>query len=550
MIYALYFSVVAVFLTYMFYPKFKIKDKTFSTPLALGIVLGIMLLVLDLTLDNLFINPVAFSIGGLKIYWYALWIMLGVIVAVCYGVREGKKLGIYSDYIYTGIIIILPLSIIGARLWYVLFNLDQFNSFGDVIGLNGGWSGLGIQGAVITAIVSVIIYAKVTKVSIWKTFDILAPGFLIGQIFGRWGNFCNHELYGPMINNVEMFEMFLPRFISDNMYISGNYLLSGLKAGYYQPMFLYESVLNLVGLCLILIARKKVKQVESGDLIGFYLIWYGVVRTITESFRFEGEVLMLGGIRVSILMSIVFILSGIAYLVIKHLFFKQTRYVDIVEYIKNHKIDTVLFDLDGTLINSKRLIDQSFIHVFETFFPKHELTDEELDSFFGPTLNQTFAKYTNDEKQIEEMIKCYRKFNLEYHDQMVLPFDGVSETLKFLKKHNYKLGIVSSKKHDVLLKGTDLCKITDYFDFIIGGDEVTNPKPDPEGINKAIEKLDSKNVLYVGDSVGDIEAGKNANIETCAICYKEYDNRYEDLVEAEPTYIINKMYSLVKILGE
>ncbi len=305
MIYALYFSVVAVFLTYMFYPKFKIKDKTFSTPLALGIVLGIMLLVLDLTLDNLFINPVAFSIGGLKIYWYALWIMLGVIVAVCYGVREGKKLGIYSDYIYTGIIIILPLSIIGARLWYVLFNLDQFNSFGDVIGLNGGWSGLGIQGAVITAIVSVIIYAKVTKVSIWKTFDILAPGFLIGQIFGRWGNFCNHELYGPMINNVEMFEMFLPRFISDNMYISGNYLLSGLKAGYYQPMFLYESVLNLVGLCLILIARKKVKQVESGDLIGFYLIWYGVVRTITESFRFEGEVLMLGGIRVSILMSIV-----------------------------------------------------------------------------------------------------------------------------------------------------------------------------------------------------------------------------------------------------
>lgn len=97
MIYALYFSVVAVFLTYMFYPKFKIKDKTFSTPLALGIVLGIMLLVLDLTLDNLFINPVAFSIGGLKIYWYALWIMLGVIVAVCYGVREGKKLGIYSE---------------------------------------------------------------------------------------------------------------------------------------------------------------------------------------------------------------------------------------------------------------------------------------------------------------------------------------------------------------------------------------------------------------------------------------------------------------------
>ncbi len=567
MIYALYISIIIIILISLYYPYLKIKGeekrikiknifnkKTYncriSMPLIAVIIDAILMLILDLCIGDLFIDPVAFDIFGLEIRWYALWILLGVVVAVIMGVKEGKRIGIYADFVYTGILITLPLAIIGARLWYVLFNLDDFDSFAKVIGLDGGWSGLAIQGGIIVAIIVVYIYCRKTKVSLYKALDIVAPGFLIGQIFGRWGNFCNHELYGPMINNLDLFNFFFPDFITDNMYISGNYLLSGLHTGYYQPMFLYESMLNLVGLICMLILRKKSKHLESGDMIGIYLIWYGIVRTITESFRFDGEVLKIFNIRVSILMSVIFIICGIVFLILKRQFGKRTNYLDLVEYIKNNKIDTVLFDLDGTLLDSKELIYRSFVHTFEKFYPNHELSDAELDSFFGPPLSVTFAKYTNDSKQIEEMIDYYRQYNVEAHDELVNLFPGVKETIKYLSKHNYKLGVISAKKSDLVNHALEIFKIKEYFDIVIGQDEVKNPKPNPEGILLATRKLKSNRAVYVGDSVSDIEAGKNAKIKTCAIAYKKDNGRAPMLIEAEPDMFIDSMYGLIKALGE
>lgn len=567
MIYALYISIIIIILISLYYPYLKIKGeekrikiknifnkKTYncriSMPLIAVIIDTILMLILDLCIGDLFIDPVAFDIFGLEIRWYALWILLGVVVAVIMGVKEGKRIGIYADFVYTGILITLPLAIIGARLWYVLFNLEDFDSFAKVIGLDGGWSGLAIQGGIIVAIIVVYIYCRKTKVSLYRALDIVAPGFLIGQIFGRWGNFCNHELYGPMINNLDLFNFFFPDFITDNMYISGNYLLSGLHTGYYQPMFLYESMLNLVGLICMLILRKKSKHLESGDMIGIYLIWYGIVRTITESFRFDGEVLKIFNIRVSILMSVIFIICGIVFLILKRQFGKRTNYLDLVEYIKNNKIDTVLFDLDGTLLDSKELIYRSFVHTFEKFYPNHELSDAELDSFFGPPLNVTFAKYTNDSKQIEEMIDYYRQYNLEAHDELVNLFPGVKETIKYLSKHNYKLGVISAKKSDLVNHALEIFKIKEYFDIVIGQDEVKNPKPNPEGILLATRKLKSNRAVYVGDSVSDIEAGKNAKIKTCAIAYKKDNGRAPMLIEAEPDMFIDSMYGLIKALGE
>ncbi len=567
MIYALYISIIIIILISLYYPYLKIKGKEkrikiknifnkkiyncrISMPLIAVIIDAILMIILDLCISDLFIDPVAFTIFGLEIRWYALWILIGVVVAVIMGVKEGKRIGIYADFVYTGILITLPLAIIGARLWYVLFNLEDFDSFAKVIGLDGGWSGLAIQGGIITAIIVVYVYCRKTNVSLYKALDIVAPGFLIGQIFGRWGNFCNHELYGPMINNLDLFNFFFPDFITDNMYISGNYLLSGLHTGYYQPMFLYESILNLIGLIGMLILRKKSKHLESGDMIGIYLIWYGIVRTITESFRFDGEVLKIFNIRVSILMSVIFIVCGIVFLILKRQFGKRTNYVDLVEYIKNNKIDTVLFDLDGTLLDSKELIYRSFVHTFEKFYPNHELSDAELDSFFGPPLNVTFAKYTDDQKQIAEMIDYYRKYNVEAHDELVNLFPGVKETIKYLSKHNYKLGVISAKKSDLVNHALEIFKIKEYFDIVIGQDEVKNPKPNPEGIILAIKKLKSKRAVYVGDSVSDIEAGKNAKIKTCAIAYKKDNGRAPMLMEAEPDMFIDSMYGLIKALGE
>ena len=157
-----------------------------------------------------YIDP-SFSIFGLEIHWYAVCILLGVLFAVLAGVREGKKIGIPSEYIYTGVVIVLPCSILGARIWWDLFNLDKIHSFVDVIAIWDG--GLAIQGGILAALLSIFIYCRVRKFSFYRILDVVAPGFLIGQIFGRWGNFCNHELYGPVVKNVELFKNLLPNFI-------------------------------------------------------------------------------------------------------------------------------------------------------------------------------------------------------------------------------------------------------------------------------------------------------------------------------------------------
>ncbi len=485
------------------------------------------------------VNPIAF----LGIRWYAICILAGILLAVYAGLKEGKKLGIYSDFIYYGVLICVPLSIIGARLWYVLFNLSDFDSLSSVFGLDGGGlSGLAIQGGVIAAIIFVIIYSKKKDVSLYKVFDILAPGFLIGQILGRWGNFFNQELYGPIVENTDLFQKILPSFITENMYIGGNFR---------HPVFLYESLLNLIGLIVIIVVRRKSKKIQSGDMLGFYLVWYGIVRIFTESLRANSgasEVLMLGSIKVSILISVLFIVGGVAFLILKRFFGAQKNYQEIILEVESGRFETILFDLDGTLLDTKNLIDRSFVYTFEHFFPEHMLTDEEMDSFFGPTLHESFSKYSDDEEKIQEMISYYREFNIEHHDQLVKPFPYAKDIVKILHKKGYKLGVVSSKKNDVILKGLDLAGITEYFGVIIGANDTKNPKPDPEGIKLAISKLESTgNVLFVGDNPSDIMAGKNAEVFTCAV---RYSNRLDEVIELDPDFLITNLNGILKVLNE
>lgn len=513
-----------------------------------------------------FIDPVAF----LGIRWYALFILLGLFIAVVMGLKEGKRLGIYQDFIYWGVIICVPISIIGARLWYVLFNLSDFDSFLDVLGItSGGLSGLAIQGGVIAAVIFVIIWSKKHNMSVYKVFDILAPGLLIGQICGRWGNFCNHELYGPVIKTE-----WLAKFIYNMPVIGNNMCFTGMGdaarastslSNLHHPTFLYESLLNLVCFIAILILRRKSKKLQSGDLLGIYLCWYGAVRIITETLRSKSganEILKLGPIPVSIAMSVVFIICGLAFLIAKRFVGPKDYYQDILKKVKEEKIDCILFDLDGTLLNTRPLIDVTFINTFEHFRPGYSLTDEELESFFGPTLKDTFSRYAKDDIERDEMIAYYREYNKAHHDEFVKPFDGCKELLKLLSKRGYKTGIVSSKKREVVLMGTNLCNITDYIDVFITEDEVKNPKPDPEGIKKAIKYLypdsiyeDNKfindgkelRIMYVGDHPNDILAGKNAGILTTAVMYS---SKSEELDETEPNYEVGSLLDIVKIINE
>ena len=496
------------------------------------------------------------------IHLYAICILIGVAIALWLGLREARKLGVSSDDIYLGLIIVLPLAIIGARLWYVIFNLNQFHDFLAVLGFeNGkftGLSGLGIQGGIIVAVISLIIYCRIKKISFFKIMDIVAPGFLIGQICGRWGNFFNHELYGPIIENSVILKN-IP-FLGDMMFIEHHYR---------HPVFLYEGTLNLIGLVLMLVARRKAKFVKTGDLVGGYLCWYGMVRIFTETLRLNSgvsEPLMLGPVPVSIATSILFIVAGVAYLLLKRFLPKmvksdensntfvktlsripQDSYIDLVNNIAANRFDTILFDNDGTLLDTKFLIDRSFIHTFEKFRPELNLTDEELDSFFGPTLYQTFSRYSDNEEEIQEMIKYYREFNEPNHDNLAKPFVGAKELLRTLHKKGYKLGVISSKKNSLLVHGLQYFGLSEYLDIIIGADDVKNHKPAPDGILLAKEKLNSKNVLYVGDTKSDIDTARNANVKSVGVLYIKHP---EIMLDAKPDYVISNLLELLKVLGE
>lgn len=482
------------------------------------------------------------NIFGFELRWYAICILTGILLAVYLGIREGKKIGIASDHITTGVVIVVPCAIVGARLWYVLFNLSDFHSIQQVLGLDGnGLAGLAIQGGLIAALIAIYFYCRYRKISLYRILDVVAPGFLIGQICGRWGNFFNSELYGPVVENVNLFKTLLPEFITENMKIGGLYR---------HPTFLYESGLNLIGLVLMLVARRKFKKLESGDFIGFYLVWYGMVRIFTEILRSKSganEILMLGPIPVSIAISIIFIVCGVGILILKRFFGPRKLYCDILKEIKDNRYDTILFDLDGTLLNTRNLIDRSFIHTFHHFRPDMVITDEDLDSFFGPSLRQTFSRFSDDEEEVLEMIKYYRAFNIENHDEMVTAFPNAKSLIKTLYKKGYKLGVVSSKRTDLVEHGLELFGLKDKMQVILGEEAVSNPKPDPEGINKAIKLVNGKKALYVGDGVSDILAGKNAGIDTVGVLYS---NRKQQIIDANPTYTIKDLNQLLVILVE
>lgn len=496
------------------------------------------------------------SIGNIKLY--AICILIGIIVAYAQGIKEGRRLGISKSFIFYGVFIIVPISILGARLWYFLFNLDSFNGIDEFFGfVNGrfvGLAGLAIQGGVIAALISIYVYCKVNKVSLYKVLDIVAPGFLIGQIFGRYGNFFNQELYGAKVVNTDLFIWLLPSWLTDNMYING---------AYRHPVFLYESCLNLIGLIYILYLRKKSKWLKSGDLMGIYLCWYGAVRVFTETLRTKSgvsEPLMLGGMYVSILISVLFIIIGVAFLLVKRYIKKMNGnilYQDIINEVKKSEIDTIIFDLDGTLLDTKPLIDHTFIHVFEKYFPDYELSQEELDSFFGPTLYESFKKYSNDEAKIKEMIEYYREWNKEHHNDYVKPFEGARTLLTHLSNKGYKIAVVSSKLKSMVEYGLESNGLLRYIDYIVGEKEAS-PKPSPEGILNVMTyfKL-AKNAIYIGDNPSDILAAKNAdkyfkdrNIDkSCKSCGVLYSLKVDELEKTNPNYYLKDLLELENVLN-
>jgi pyrophosphatase PpaX len=209
------------------------------------------------------------------------------------------------------------------------------------------------------------------------------------------------------------------------------------------------------------------------------------------------------------------------------------------------KTTTILFDLDGTLIDTNELIIQSFLHTLQHYYPD-QYKREDVLPFMGPTLVETFGSMNPD--NIEEMIKTYRTFNISNHDLLVKEFEGVKETVIALKEKGYKIGIVTSKMSDVVMKGLKLTALDPYFEIIVALDHVEKAKPDPGPILMALEKLDStpEETIMVGDNHHDIVGGQNAGVRTAAVAWSIKGRDY--LATFNPDYMLENMTDLLSIL--
>lgn len=215
------------------------------------------------------------------------------------------------------------------------------------------------------------------------------------------------------------------------------------------------------------------------------------------------------------------------------------------EFMTTQPITTLLFDFDGTLLDTNELIIQSFLSVLGKVYPSRYTRDDVLP-FIGPSLKQTFDAI--DETLTEEMIKEYRVWNTAMHDQMVVEYDGVTETLRLLKERGVKMAIVSTKKKDIILQGLKFMGIEDVFEVVIGLDDVVNPKPHPEPILLALMRLDAtqEEALMIGDNSHDIEGGQNALVRTAGVAWTAKGESY--LSRFNPTYMLQHISELLEIV--
>ena len=239
------------------------------------------------------------SIGNINIYWYSVLIVASIIIGMYFSLKQANKNGLGREFLYDLIFYLIPVAIVGARIYYVVFNFSLFKN--DLLDIFKVWEGgLAIYGAVIASLVFIIYYCKNKDKDILLTVDTLVPYLILGQAIGRWGNFINQEAHGAVTTLEFLESMYLPNFIIEGMNINGQY---------YIPTFLYESLWCLLGFIILLVVRRKNMYKNKGLLVFIYFMWYGIGRFFIEGLRTDS--LYLGVFRVSQLVSIVLISVGI-----------------------------------------------------------------------------------------------------------------------------------------------------------------------------------------------------------------------------------------------
>ncbi|MBM7557577.1 prolipoprotein diacylglyceryl transferase [Halanaerobacter jeridensis] len=251
-------------------------------------------------MNSSYLDPIAIKFGPFEVYWYGLIMATAVFLGLLLAMKESERRNLNPDLMVDLVISVLPLAILGARTYYVIFEWGYYAQHPqEIIAIWHG--GLAIHGAIIGALIGGILFAKVKNLSFWKLADIVAPSFILGQAIGRWGNFMNQEAHGGAVSRAFLEGLKLPNWIIEQMNIQGTY---------YHPTFLYESIWNILVFLFLTFYWKKQDFLKSGEVFLTYISLYSIGRFFIENMRTDS--LMLGQLQVARAISIAIILASIA----------------------------------------------------------------------------------------------------------------------------------------------------------------------------------------------------------------------------------------------
>ena len=476
---------------------------------------------------SIFPNRTTFmNIGPFSIQWYAVLILTGAFIAYYFSKRNLKSYrnvdvnGFFDDLF----IWMLWFGIIGVRLWFCIFyNFEYYISHPlDIIRIWDG--GLAFHGGFVGGALTMLYMCRKRNVSFVKVLDALAPTVLVAQAIGRWGNFINQECHGSAVS--EDYFVGPLKLIKEGMHIGGVY---------YKPLFLYESLLCLLGFIIINFFLKKTQR-KRGELIGAYMIWYGVIRFFIEGDRTDS--LLIGSLKTAQVTSIAFVLIGLL------------LYFGIWDRVFGNRKPTIVFDLDGTLQDSNQAILDSFKETFEKYGDVKDFTEEKQLKVFGPPIKDMFEEFFPD-LDADELVAYYRKLNAQKLQETLKPNEHALEVVSALRNEGYQLGILTTRARESVEMCLKKCGFKDDdFVSVITHDDVEKSKPDPEGLFKLINgrKLNSADVIVIGDSSADIKCGQNYGAYTVA--YSVIEGKRPEIEAAGPNRIITDLRELLDIVKE
>ena len=247
------------------------------------------------------IDSIAINVFGINIYWYAILIVSAFIIGIFFCKKDDRKYNIKFDDILELMIILIPVSIISARIYFILFKLDYYiQNPTEIFDIRNG--GLAIYGGIIGAVITIIIFCKKKKIHILDMTDYIVPYLALGQAIGRWGNFFNAEAYGTETSNI-----FRMGIVENGQYME------------VHPTFLYESICNFIIFVILFLLRNKRKY--KGQITYIYLSLYGFIRAIIEGLRTDS--LMLGTFRISQVLSIILCIIFSIIMIYKEIKYKR-----------------------------------------------------------------------------------------------------------------------------------------------------------------------------------------------------------------------------------